>query len=132
MRFSLRSFAIFLTILAVEVVIALFVSDRFVRPFFGDVLAVAVVFYFWKAFLDWPNKVLAVGVLAFSWMIEVAQYFDLASRLGWGHVRVVRIVLGSTFDWLDLAAYTVGTVAVYLIESGRDGKTASRLVITAE
>ena len=37
---------VFLLLLGVEIVIALFVHDRFVRPYLGDVLVVWVVYGF--------------------------------------------------------------------------------------
>jgi len=56
-------------------------------------------------------------VLIFSWSVEMAQYFDFVTLLGLKHVRVARIILGSTFDWLDLIAYSIGALTVYWVES---------------
>lgn len=116
-RFSPRPFAIFIAIFAVEVFIAIFVRDRFVRPLLGDVLVVALVFYLLKAFFVVRNLPLALGTLVFAWAIEIAQYFNIVEVLGLGNVKIARVVIGSTFDWKDLIAYTLGAIAVFGVES---------------
>lgn len=47
----------------IEVLIALFVHDNFIRPYVGDVLVVILIYCFVKSFLDLPEFVLAIGVL---------------------------------------------------------------------
>ena len=42
-RFHPVSFALFAALLLIELLIALFVHDRFIRPHLGDVLAVMLV-----------------------------------------------------------------------------------------
>ena len=119
-RFSLRPFVIASIIFILEVCIAVFVRDRFIRPLFGDVLVVALIFYFVKSFFVIPNLHLIIGVLAFAWAIEVAQYFNIVEVLGLGNVKVARVVIGTRFDWKDLIAYTIGAIAVFWIESRID------------
>lgn len=60
-----------------------------------------------------------IGVLIFAFMVEFAQYFKLVEVLGLEGNRLARIVIGSTFDPLDLLAYTLGAIAVVLIEKYR-------------
>lgn len=119
-RFSLRPFIIASIIFIIEVCIALFVRDRFIRPLVGDVLVVGLVFYFIKSFFVISNLRLAIGTLAFAWAIEVAQYFNIVEVLGLGNVKVARVVIGTSFDPKDLVAYTIGAIAVFWIESHRD------------
>lgn len=114
---SCRAAALFVALLSVEVLIALYVHDPWIRPFVGDVLVVAVLFYFLRSFIRCKESSLAIGVLLFAWAVEVAQYFDFVTRLGLGDNRLARIVLGSTFDWLDLLAYTIGAGLVWWVES---------------
>lgn len=116
--------ALFLT----EVAIALFVNDRFVRPYFGDFLVVIFLYCFFRTFLNTPVWALALGVLLFAFAIEAAQYFHLLSRIGLQHNNTARVVLGSSFEWGDMLAYTLGVLFVLLVEnlrlSGR--KSSSR------
>jgi membrane protein len=51
----------------------------------------------------------------------VLQYFRLVETLGITN-RAARIILGSTFDWADIACYAVGCVFIVLFE--RIGKNS--------
>jgi hypothetical protein len=55
-------------------------------------------------------------VLLFSYIIEVTQYFHLIKRLGLQHSRLAHWILGSGFEWMDLVAYTLGIIAVVIVE----------------
>lgn len=106
-------FLAFLFFTAVEVAIALFVRDAFVRPYLGDVLVVVVVYCFARSFLPaW--RMLPAGVFLFAAAIEVSQYFGLVARLGLQNNRVLAVMLGSTFDWADLLCYFCGCVLLFL------------------
>ncbi len=58
----------------------------------------------------------AVLVLAFSYAVEVLQYYNIVDRLGLQHSKIARIIIGTTFSWADIAAYTLGIMFVLLIE----------------
>ena len=118
-RFSLIPFVMFLLIFGVEVVIALFFDDEFIRPLVGDVLVVVLLFYLVKSFIDWPDINVAIGVCVFAWCVEFAQAFQLVDVLGLGDVPLARTVIGTTFDWRDLVAYTVGAVLSVWLERWR-------------
>ncbi len=101
--------ALTLLLLAVEVGIALFISDSFIRPFVGDVLVVVLIFSFLAIFLT-PDTRLVVGVLIFSLAVEVTQYFDLVALLGLQDNRFMSVIMGRTFSWLDFVAYFTGSL----------------------
>lgn len=103
----------------VEVLIALYMHDRFVRPYLGDFLVVVLIYCSVKAFLNAPVLKTALFVLLFSYTIEVLQYFQIVQRLGLQHIAVARIVIGTSFEWGDLLAYTGGILLVLLIEKIR-------------
>lgn len=105
-----------LLLFLIEVSIALWVHDRFIRPFLGDVLAVILLYCLVKAFLKASVIKVAAAVLLFSCSIEALQYFKLVKTLGLRRGGVLAIVIGSTFDWADILAYTVGIGAVLLTE----------------
>ena len=54
-------------------------------------------------------------VFLFACFVEVLQYFQLVETLGVTN-RAARIILGSTFDWADIACYAVGCVFIVLFE----------------
>ncbi|MDC7239022.1 MAG: DUF2809 domain-containing protein [Spirochaetales bacterium] len=115
-RFSFKDFIISILLLGLLVYIALFVRDRFIRPFLGDVLVVIWLYYTLKAFLNISCGRLAFGVFIFSYLIEFAQYFRVISWLGLEDVAIVRIVFGATFDFMDLLAYTLGWLVILGID----------------
>lgn len=119
-RFSLIPFVMFLLIFGVEVIIALFFDDAIIRPLVGDLLVVVLLFYLVKAFIDWPDIGVAIGVCLFAWGIEFAQALQLVERLGLGDVALARTVIGTTFDWRDLVAYTIGAVLSVWLERWRE------------
>jgi hypothetical protein len=111
-----KYFVLSLAFLFVLVYIALFVNDQFVRPFLGDVLVVAWLYLFLKTFINIRYYILASAVLVFACVLEVAQFYNLVEILGLHHIKAARIIMGSTFDWLDIFAYTIGWVLTLLVE----------------
>jgi len=103
----------------IELCIALFVRDRFVRPFAGDVLVIMLIYSFMRLFVRWSViKTIAV-VLLFAFTIEVLQLFELVKILRLHHYQIARVVLGTTFEWTDFIAYTAGAAIVLLAERFR-------------
>ena len=115
---KLRIVYAFITVLllAVEVMIALFVHDRFIRPYFGDMLVVVVIYTFVRIFIPEKYRLLPLFVFIFSAGVEVLQYFEIVQRLGLGGNIFLRTLLGSTFDPKDIACYAVGCVVLGIYE----------------
>ncbi|BDW82705.1 membrane protein [Erythrobacter sp. Dej080120_24] len=97
-------------LLLVEIVIALFVRDNFVRPVLGDVLAVMLVYCAVLAIVDLPRILAAVFAFLEGVVIEAMQYLDALTALGLQHNPVARVVLGTTFSWGDIVAYAAGVI----------------------
>lgn len=115
-RLHLKSFLIFLLIFMVEVLIALFVRDKFVRPYGGDILVVIMIYYFLKSFIETKPINLAVGTLLFAYLVEIGQYFKMVEVLGVHENKLMTIILGSSFSWGDMVCYTVGAAICLLID----------------
>ncbi len=103
----------------VETLIAIYVHDQFIRPYLGDVLVVILIYCFVRSFLKIPVVLAAFGVLLFSYFIELLQYFNFVTVVGLENHKIARIVLGSSFEWLDIVAYTFGFFLVLLLENLR-------------
>lgn len=109
---------LFFTILLflIEAFIALFVRDRFVRPYMGDFLVVILIYCFLRIFWKAQVWIVALSVLLFSFLVELSQYFKLINVLGLKDSIAAQLILGNTFQWGDLLAYTLGMVFVMLLE----------------
>ncbi len=115
-RFDLKSFLVFLLIFVTEVIIALFVKDRFIRPYGGDILVVMLMYYFFKSFIKVNPLPLAMGVLLFAYAVEIGQYLNLVEVLNMQDNAIMRVVIGSSFSWGDIVCYTVGAVICLLVD----------------
>ncbi|MFV8347974.1 DUF2809 domain-containing protein [Flavobacterium sp. ZB4P13] len=116
LQFNPKYFAITVLLFLIEIAIALFVHDNFIRPYFGDFLVVILLYCFLKSFLNVSVWVAACIVLVFSFAIEIAQYFNAVEKLGLQHSEIAKAVLGNSFAWIDLLAYILGILTVISIE----------------
>ncbi len=99
-----------------EVLIALYVHDDFVRPYFGDMLVVIAVYCAVRIFIPVKCKLLPLYVFIFAGGVELLQYFDLVGKLGLENNVFLRTLLGSVFDVKDIACYAVGCIALGIYE----------------
>ncbi len=113
--YALAALALFL----VEVAIALWVKDRFIRPYGGDVLATILVYLALRAVTDLRVMPASLVALGLSFMVEGAQAFDLVARLGLADNVPARTILGTAFAVEDLLAYTAGALIVLVCEARR-------------
>lgn len=117
MKFNLKYFLIAVAIFVVEVLIATKLKDIFfVRAYLGDVFVVMLMYYFIKAFFNLDASKLIIGIFVFSCMIEFLQYFHFGELLGFKGNKIVMIVLGNSFSWIDILSYFAGCVILFLIE----------------
>ncbi|WP_309739167.1 MULTISPECIES: DUF2809 domain-containing protein [unclassified Chamaesiphon] len=112
-RYACYTIGLFL----IEVFIAIFIDDRFIRPFIGDVLVVILIYCLVRTFWKIRYHTAALLVLLFAWTIELLQYFNLVAVLGLQKYKVIAIAIGSTFDWKDIIAYVLGATIVVMLES---------------
>jgi hypothetical protein len=113
-----RSYFLLATVIFfVEVIIAVFVRDRFVRPYLGDVLVVILLYCFVRAFLAAPVQATVISVFGFAMAIEFLQAIQYVKRMGLEDSSLARTVLGTGFAWLDIVAYAVGSVMILVAEN---------------
>ena len=103
--------AIFCGLLAIEVCIALFVHDAFIRPYVGDMLVTLLLCCLCRIVVPCKIRLLPLFVFLFAALVELGQYFDLVALLGLADNRFLSILMGRTFSWLDLLCYAVGCAA---------------------
>lgn len=105
---NFKFFLLFVIIFFVEILIAVYVHDAIIRPFGGDVLVVVLIYAFVRSFLNTNYTYIAIGVLLFSFAVEISQAFHLVKRMGLEKNTIMRIVMGTTFSYYDLFAYFIG------------------------
>ena len=115
-RFEKKSFIVAAVIFLVEVFIALFMHDAFVRPYGGDILVVILIYYFVKSFIQVKPLYLAVATVLFAYAVEIGQYFKLIEVLGLQDSKIMQTIIGTSFSWGDILCYTVGGIICYLVD----------------
>ena len=100
-------------LLAVEVCIALFIHDAFVRPYVGDMLVTLLLCCICRVAFPDKARFLPVFVFLFSVCVEIGQYCDVVALLGFAGNRLLSIALGRTFSWMDIVCYAIGCAVAF-------------------
>ena len=114
-RTRLAFLAAAVLILAVEIYIAICVKGGFVRHYAGDVLAVILLYALTRAAFGAPPSNLALKIFAFAAALELAQYFGAVQILGVEN-KILKVIIGGTFDFADLLCYAAGCVLAGVYE----------------
>ncbi|MFA7447315.1 MAG: DUF2809 domain-containing protein [Weeksellaceae bacterium] len=114
--FNRRYFILTILLFIVEIFIALYVRDNFIRPYLGDVLVVILIYCFVKSFIKLPVLTVAISTLVFSFIVEFLQLINVIELLGLENSKIAQIVIGTSFSWFDLLAYLIGILLVILVE----------------
>ena len=114
--FNKKYFYFTVILFIIEVFIAIFINDSFIRPFIGDVLVVILIYSFLRTFWNINSSIATFSVFIFACTVEVLQYFDLINKLGLQKNKIATVILGNTFDWKDIIAYTIGITAILVLE----------------
>ncbi|MBE6764047.1 MAG: DUF2809 domain-containing protein [Ruminococcaceae bacterium] len=107
----------FSVLLITEILIALYVRDAFIRPYGGDILVTILIGCLIR--IAFPNKLrlLPLWVFLFSVAVETAQYFDIVTWLGLGDIAFFRILIGTSFAWLDIVCYGIGCLLFWGLDA---------------
>jgi len=133
MRVKLKYLSISLVLLLIEVIIALFLHDNIIRPYIGDILAVILVYCAVRAFAPDNMIFLPLYVFLFAVFIELLQ-FAIVPLLHFGNNTVLKTIVGSVFDWVDILCYFIGallTACIQWIDAKREKMLLPSLFIAA-
>lgn len=126
LRFNPRAAASALLFFVLLVALATFgARTGWLRSFFGDVLAVVWLYCVFKTAIAARPLPLALAAFGVGCALESMQYLARLWHLRIGN-PVLRIVLGSTPDWMDVLAYAIGFAAVLLVEAALRALRAAR------
>lgn len=112
----------FLILLGIEIIIAQYFHGGFIRNTLGDFLVVILIYSFFRAITNINWKKIALGVLILAYAIELFQWIDILQLLGIKKNTTTAIVLGSSFDWGDMLAYTLGLISIAIFEKLNAGR----------
>lgn len=110
-------------LLFTEVMIALFVHDKFIRPYVGDVLVVICIYTFVRIFIPEKFRWLPAAIFVFSSLVELVQLFNIVDLLGLGDIVFLKILVGSVFDIKDIICYAIGCAILMTFEFVKGKKT---------
>ncbi|MDF2933672.1 MAG: hypothetical protein K0R36_3003 [Chryseobacterium sp.] len=120
-KFNLKYLLLTILLFLIEVLIATVLKDQFfIRAYLGDVIVVMLLYTFVKSFLIINDIKLILGVFAFSCLIEFAQFFNIAEKLGFQSGSLMYIVIGNSFSWIDIVCYAAGCLLLYLFVKIKD------------
>lgn len=114
--------SIFILLLVTEITIAVFHIHKWIRGFVGDVLVIPLLYCFIRMFTKLSQKATIIIVMLFAFITEILQLSTMHDQFKFGKEFLI-IVTGNTFDPLDLVAYTLGLIPIYLIEKYRNNET---------
>lgn len=98
----------FVVLLIIEILIAKFIRDDFIRPYGGDFLVVILIYCFLMAVSDISVLKGLLIVLIFAFAIEFFQIINIVKVMQYQPPEPVMIILGSSFSIWDLLAYSLG------------------------
>lgn len=116
-RFNFKYFGLTIIFFVIEVLIALYIHDALIRPYFGDVLVVILMYCFFKSFLNLRILTAALFVLSLAFLIEILQEFNIVAKIGLEKSKLANVVLGNSFSWVDFLCYIVGFLIIIVTEN---------------
>ena len=111
-----------LFLLLIEVIIALYVHDDFIRPYVGDMLVVIVIYTFIRIIVPEKCKLIPLLIFLFAVGVELLQLANIVEILGVEGNKFLKILIGSVFDIKDIVCYAVGCVILCMYEWIRERK----------
>jgi len=82
----------------------------------GDFIVVIFLYTLFKSFFpNARNYLVAFFVLMWSIFLEILQFFEIPNLFNTEHA-LVKLILGTTFQWLDIFIYTLGLLLILVID----------------
>ncbi|WP_066892212.1 ribosomal maturation YjgA family protein [Clostridium nigeriense] len=114
MKINIKYFIAFIVLFIIEVVIALFINDKIIRPYIGDILIIVLMYTFIKSFIKKEIRFLPIYLFAFAAFIEIIQYINILGLIGLENNKILKIIIGSTFDIKDILCYLIGSIILVI------------------
>ena len=106
-----------LILLGIEILIGLYATG-WVRNYLGDILVVILIYTLFRTVsVNKPAKwyILPTIILLFAFLVEFLQLWGFCDRFGITN-KLLRIIIGTGFSYIDLICYAVGIIPCCIIE----------------
>ena len=103
---------IFIILLTIEFLIAIFLKQGFIRGNVGDILVVPCIYAFLKIFFQ-KQKNIELYVLIFAITVEFLQLLNITNIIS-NNNKILSIILGGTFDIKDIICYIIGYILIVI------------------
>ncbi|NRD24598.1 DUF2809 domain-containing protein [Winogradskyella litoriviva] len=100
----------------VELAIAFTLKTGFIRHTFGDYLVVILLYAIIRGCTNMSVWASSVVVLIIAFGIEFLQLTPFLAYFNLQDSYTAKLIFGSTFQFTDLVAYTLGIVTVLMVE----------------
>ncbi|NQX85194.1 MAG: DUF2809 domain-containing protein [Flavobacteriaceae bacterium] len=114
--FHYKYFIAFMIFLIIEIAIALCFKTGFIRYTLGDYLVVMLLYCGIKSVINIKPMPASILVLCIAYNIEILQFFNILKPLGLESNTFAKLILGSTFHFEDIIAYTLGILTLLFLE----------------
>lgn len=111
-KLRVKNIFLFFLLFFIEIYIAKYTKNEIMRNYVGDVLVVPLIYNFIKIFIKCNSFKLIVGVLSFSILTELFQFFKIIDLLNIKN-KILRIMIGNTYDLKDIISYCIGAWLLY-------------------
>lgn len=104
------------SIFLIELAIAFIIKTGFIRYTFGDYLVVILLYAIFRGCTTLSVRASALVVLLIAYGIELLQLTPFLAYFNLQDSFTAKLVFGSTFQFGDIIAYTLGVLTIILIE----------------
>ncbi len=116
LKFNKTYLTIALSLFNIELAIALFLKTGFIRHTFGDYLVVILLYAIIRGCTNLSVRASTLVVLLIAYSVELLQLTPLLDYLNLQDSFTAKLIFGSTFQFTDLVAYSLGILTVLAVE----------------
>lgn len=119
----MKKYATICTLLLVtEIAIAVFHFHNWIRWYLGDLLVIPLLYCFVRMVSKLSVKAATIVVMGIAFTSEILQFLQIDKLLKIKN-EFILILIGTSFSFIDLIAYVLGLIPIYLIEKFRTHET---------
>ena len=107
---------LFVLLMLIEIYIAAFVTNVFVRSHLGDVFITLLICFFVQAVIPKKINFLSIWVFLFALAVEIGQYFDVVKLLGLDDYKLISVWFGRCYSFYDVICYAVGCLIFVVVD----------------